>query len=171
MKKLLIVLLLVALLAPAAQAGVAPVRTVAPRPTTKPMTPAPTQEPTTEPTAVPGPTPLEPYYPAFDYDAAKADPDVYIGKWYTLNGRVNIYHEYEGVNEDGTHDSLIYLVLDDDPDKQVIIMYQRPEEKPQPKYGDTISCYGSFYKLYEQHLTIGGYITMPMFGTFYIVIL
>lgn len=155
MKKLLLFLLMLALLTPTALAAIGP----APRSATP------------EPTVAPAPTPLEPLYPEFDYDAAMADPDAYIGEWYTLNGTVNMYHEYEGVNDDGSHNSLVYVFLNGDADKQIVIMYQRPDEEPQPKPHETISCYGNYYKQYEQHLRIGGYITMPMFGTFYIVIL
>jgi len=155
MKKLLIALLLLVLLAPTALAATGP----APRSATP------------EPTVAPKPTPLEPYYPEFDYTAAKADPDSYTGEWYTLNGTVNMYHEYEGVNDDGSHDSLIYVFLDGNEDKQIVIMYQRPDGESQPRPNDNISCYGNYYKQYEQHLKIGGYVTMPMFGTFFIVIL
>ena len=138
MKKLLIVLLLLALI-PSAMA------------------------------VTPEATPLEPYYPPFDYEAAMVDPDSWRGEWYTLNGIVNMYHEYEGINNDGTHDSLIYLFLDGDPDKQIIIMYQRNDEDPRPEYRSTVSCYGNFYKLYDQSFNGIGTVALPLFGTFYIV--
>ncbi|MBR4711076.1 MAG: hypothetical protein IKP10_03520 [Clostridia bacterium] len=163
MKKLLIILLLLFLFVPWAVAQVAPIHPVNDIVTA----PAPTPEPTLNP------TPLPTYYPLFNYFAAKADPDSYTGKWYTLTGMVVSAYENEVDDEElveyGDYFVILTVALDGNWDELAIITYVRSREDPCPEYQEMISCYGKFLGLEQRKLTIGGYLKMPDFGTRYIV--
>ena len=159
MKKLLIVLLLLALI----PSALADVKRVAPVDSIISRTPEPTPEP----------TPLPTYYPLFNYSAAKADPDSYTGQWYTLTGMVVSAYENEVDDEElveyGDYFVILTVALDGNWEKLAIITYMRDEEDPRPEYQEMISCYGKYMELRQQNLSIGGYVMLPEFGTRYII--
>lgn len=158
MKKIVALMLLAILGAPAFAAGA--VHT--PRPFgsktwySENATPSPSPEPTPEPT--PKPTTK----PSFNYAAIVADPDAHTGYLDYMVGTVQQYNEYDYQFGDYDHFYGILISVDDVLLQAVMIYFGYNDGEDHPVVGDTVWAYGAFGGL-EDRTGILGTLKIPWY--------
>lgn len=152
MKKLLLALLLIALLLPAALADIQ----------VRPVHPVFPEVPTPEPTATPVPTRAPGTSVYFDYDALINDPEGHKGMSFFVVGTANRIDPMELNYGDWTRPASTLLSVDGELFKIAFVVFENPEGESEVKEGDPIQIFGEYIGTTELKTTLGAYITVPM---------